>query len=399
MILLFIYITDIMNCIVCSRNAKFVIETDNYCGIHYRIKYNLINNTNFKKLSDILDIITKNQDEEIKIKNNKLAVLNEVKEIKIKEKVIIKEEEVKEEVKEEEVNEEVKEEVIIKEEVIEEEKEIIIDDISQILLTISDNNRFKNKKKIENNLYLIIDTQTKIEYFLKINCNDLSIIYYEYNILKNFTKSNLIIKLLDIENCKSYFSNKNKNISYMITESCYDNLTNRLKVNNYKFTNNIIKMISMQLILFIKNLHTIDYLYGNFDPNNIMFKTNDLFDITMCNFEHCNKFLNMKGIHIDSKSVSKNYTNQIFASMRSNNLLNISRKDDMESIGYIMLYMYNYKLPWISTKSNKTLLTSKKKILLADIPDYIKNYLTEVDTYDYYDRPNYNKLINIINED
>ena len=85
---------------------------------------------------------------------------------------------------------------------------------------------------------------------------------------------------------------------------------------------------------------------------------------------------------------SKNYM-----SINSHNHIELSRRDDLESIGYILLYLYTGSLPWNNELDEVKILTMKQNILNDNIPNIITNYIKQVKKLDYQETPNYNLII------
>ena len=86
---------------------------------------------------------------------------------------------------------------------------------------------------------------------------------------------------------------------------------------------------------------------------------------------------------------SKNYM-----SINSHNHIELSRRDDLESIGYMLLYLYNGTLDWNNESNEIKILNMKQNVLNYDnIPNVIINYIKLVKSLDYTETPNYNLII------
>ena len=82
------------------------------------------------------------------------------------------------------------------------------------------------------------------------------------------------------------------------------------------------------------------------------------------------------------------------------------RNDDLESLGYILLYLYKGDLPWMdlgsSNKQSKLDLIKSSKLscsiskLCQDMPRQFDIYFQYVKSLDYYDTPNYIYLKQLI---
>jgi len=88
-----------------------------------------------------------------------------------------------------------------------------------------------------------------------------------------------------------------------------------------------------------------------------------------------------------------------FAPISSHSGLSPSRKDDLESLGYVMTYLYEGSLPWslyVKPFDNERILTMKKRFLLhlqsENIPVEFYQYFAYVQSLDFDSEPDYSSL-------
>ena len=80
--------------------------------------------------------------------------------------------------------------------------------------------------------------------------------------------------------------------------------------------------------------------------------------------------------------------------------------DDLESIGYMLIYLYTQKLPWTSLKAKNTLELSKKiyeikslisiKMICEETPKEMNEYMEYVRALKFDENPNYNYLTKLL---
>lgn len=76
--------------------------------------------------------------------------------------------------------------------------------------------------------------------------------------------------------------------------------------------------------------------------------------IFVIDFRNCQKFLDQEGHHIDLDNEDKKMTwNPRFKSINSHigkskpaMILETGRRDDLESLGYMLVYFFKNRLPW-----------------------------------------------------
>jgi serine/threonine protein kinase len=140
-------------------------------------------------------------------------------------------------------------------------------------------------------------------------------------------------------------------------------------------------------------------LHRDIKPDNFLFgledKTNKLFliDLGFCKrFEH-------DGKHIEAKE-NKHIIGTInFVSLNVHKGIEPSRRDDIESCVYILLYLYFGKLEWESIKDEKNIVKMKEQLITREsIPIFIRKFLEYTQKLSFDQKPNYTHLIDILKD-
>jgi serine/threonine protein kinase len=220
--------------------------------------------------------------------------------------------------------------------------------------------------------------------------------------IKNSTiknEANIYIKLKNIKNVPNIYNFYRDELSdYIILDYKGINL-NIYKINNYKKQGYIesIKNIISSCIKIIEEIHNNNIIHRDIKPSNICIKNNVPYIIDF----GLSKVYIKNSQHIKEKKI-----NNIIGSINyvSYNILKLnepSRRDDIESFIYVMLYMI------ISNKefeiyNNLNIINKKNKnILNVFIKKYINN-IEFVKLFDYIKsikfniKPNYVYINNII---
>lgn len=103
-------------------------------------------------------------------------------------------------------------------------------------------------------------------------------------------------------------------------------------------------------------LHSHGFIYGDIKPNNFVVGLGaDSPFIFVIDFGKCKRYKNkVTGQHIVYKENVYFSFDPVFASINTHNHIQCSRRDDIESLLYLIIYMRIGKLPWI--KQNDVLL-------------------------------------------
>jgi serine/threonine protein kinase len=176
------------------------------------------------------------------------------------------------------------------------------------------------------------------------------------------------------------------------------------------FTLKTIIMIIIQMIERLKHVHDNHYIHRDIKPENFLIgKDNTEKTIYLIDFGLAKRYRDeYTQIHIPLKE-NRNLTGTArYASCNAHNGLEQSRRDDMESIAYVILYFFRKKLPWQGLKCKdknekhakikelKMSMTPEK--LFEGIPKEFAEYLTMVKKLGFEDEPAYKTYIQMFNK-
>ena len=176
------------------------------------------------------------------------------------------------------------------------------------------------------------------------------------------------------------------------------------------FTLKTILMIIIQMIERLKHVHDNHYIHRDIKPENFLIgKDTTAKTIYLLDFGLAKRYRDeYTHIHIPLKE-NRNLTGTArYASCNAHNGLEQSRRDDMESIAYVILYFFRKKLPWQGLKCKdknekhakikeiKMSMTPEK--LFEGIPKEFADYLTMVKKLGFEDEPAYKSYIQMFNK-
>ena len=90
-----------------------------------------------------------------------------------------------------------------------------------------------------------------------------------------------------------------------------------------------------------------------------------------------------------------------YASINAHNFNELSRRDDLESLGYVIMYMYFGKLDWQLKNDNIEIIDTKNNIIKnmkiniihdEGLPNVLCEYMKSVRSMEFEEKPNYSIL-------
>ena len=123
-------------------------------------------------------------------------------------------------------------------------------------------------------------------------------------------------------------------------------------------------------------------------------QTNKLF---LIDFGFCKRY-NYDGVHIEEGKITKMIGTPNFVSINVHKGIEPSRRDDIESCIYIIMYMLFGKLFWEKEIDSKNMCFKKEELTNTDkplIPDFLKQMLIYVKALDFDECPDYDEIIKV----
>ena len=229
-----------------------------------------------------------------------------------------------------------------------------------------------------------VEERFKIEKFLEAEC------YFIFS-LKN----------IGIPKVISFGHNKEYDILVMplLGKSLHEMQINE----NYNFEFKDICLIAIQVIERIQWVHSQKIIHRDIKPDNFLIGLNDPNILYLIDFGLSKKYRSsVTGNHIKYNRVKKFVGSLRYASVNALKLREQSRRDDLESIGYMLIFLIKGSLPWDNIKvENKRssfykISQFKQKlepeILCRNLPKEFAEYIRYVKNLNFEEEPDYNYL-------
>jgi serine/threonine protein kinase len=160
--------------------------------------------------------------------------------------------------------------------------------------------------------------------------------------------------------------------------------------------------VSVQIIKRIEMIHKRGILHRDIKPENFVLdrKTNNIYII---DFGLAKRYLTERDEIIPVVYGRKMTGTVRYASINIHDGLSASRRDDLESIGYMLVYLLIGKLPWQGIKTGDQIIRykrigdKKKTHVFENIPQEFNTYLTYCKRMKFDEEPDYEYCISLFN--
>ena len=150
-----------------------------------------------------------------------------------------------------------------------------------------------------------------------------------------------------------YYFGKNQEYNIMVMDMLGPSLEELFQRCGKKFTLSTVVTVGCQIITRLEYTHSRKFIHRDIKPENFLLGTHDnCGKIFVIDFGLSKKYIGHGGDHIPYKDNKSLTGTPRYASINSHLGIEQSRRDDLESVVYMLIYFMKGSLPWQNLKSD-----------------------------------------------
>ena len=174
------------------------------------------------------------------------------------------------------------------------------------------------------------------------------------------------------------------------------------KFCGFKFSLKTTLLIGIQLLQRVQHMHDIGYINRDIKPGNlVMGIDNNSATLHLIDMGIAKRYVSeSSGRHIPFRDDKQLVGTPCYASINSDSGIETSRRDDLESVFYTLVYLHTGFLPWVNIVQNEDILHLKKTIspekICRECPQEFAVLLSYSKTLEFEEKPEYNMMIRML---
>ena len=251
-------------------------------------------------------------------------------------------------------------------------------------------------------IYLGIDNYTNQEVAIKMEPKNNSLFFNSY-LLKEIEIYSKLGSYHSIP--KIYWSGSNLNNNILVMELLGPSLEKVFCQRFKQFSLLETINIGLQILDILEYIHNKNIIHRDIKTTCFYIKENDISNysnIYIIDFGNAKEYIDPKtGYHIPFTKGNSYIGDYRFSSINAFLGYEMSRRDDIESLGYMLIYFLKGSLPWHNSRDRNFIKNLKLSISLDSlcdgVPLGIKDFVRYSFNLNFSDKPNYSYLRNLLN--
>ena len=200
-----------------------------------------------------------------------------------------------------------------------------------------------------------------------------------------------------------YFDRLEHKYNFMVMEFLGPSLGDLFQLKERNFGMETVLMLAIQILSRIEYIHEKGFLHRDIKPENFVIGLNEKSNLVyLIDYGLSKRYKDKNsGQHIPYRENKQLVGTVRYASVNAHLGIEQSRRDDLEGIGYVLVYFYLGRLPWqnktdkgkpLTQKITEKKLTTPPELLCKKMPREFSYYFHYCKNLKFEDRPDYNSL-------
>jgi len=236
-----------------------------------------------------------------------------------------------------------------------------------------------------------IRTHEKVAIKIEQITDELKLLKHESNIYR------LLSNVDGVPKIKWY--GKDEYNYYMVIDLFGDSLQELLD-KSLKLPLKTILQIGSNILNILMKIHDVGFIHRDIKPENFLLTMHKPRKVFLIDFGISKPYI-INNKHIEFKIKNKFIGTLNFASINTHNFCEQSRRDDLESLSYMLIYFYLGELEWINKNENEihydkfetenNYIKHKKNMIneIKDIPNVLIDFYKKTRELSFEERPHY----------
>ncbi len=200
-----------------------------------------------------------------------------------------------------------------------------------------------------------------------------------------------------------YFDRLEHKYNFLVMEFLGPSLGDLFQLKERNFGMETVLMLAIQILTRIEYIHEKGFLHRDIKPENFVVGLNEKSNLVyLIDYGLSKRYKDKNsGQHIPYRENKQLVGTVRYASINAHLGIEQSRRDDLEGIGYVLVYFYLGRLPWqnktdkgkpLTQKITEKKLTTPPELLCKKMPREFSYYFHYCKNLKFEDRPDYNSL-------
>jgi serine/threonine protein kinase len=195
----------------------------------------------------------------------------------------------------------------------------------------------------------------------------------------------------------------------MIMELLGESLEEIFNISNRKFSISTVLFLGANILKIIEKVHNAGFIHRDIKPNNFLIGSVNRQQIYLTDFGLSKQYINNNGKHLKETFNHSMVGTARYSSINMHLGIEPSRRDDLEAIGYLLIYFIKGRLPWQGVCNGKdrrsmfecignAKLSTELETLCDELPICFSNYLKYCRNLRFTETPDYAFLVRLFTE-